>query len=94
MTSSSSYSGCRDRRKGTLMDMSASCLHILAAMSSSQTIDRSVAASRGTKKRKRADKDAADQGILHKKPLRRGACEHGRVRYRCKECGGAIKKKQ
>ena len=69
------------------MDMSASCLHVLAAMSSSQTIDHSVDTSRGTKKRK-ADKDAADQGILHKKPLRRGACEHGRERYSCKECGG------
>ena len=71
------------------MEMSASCLHILAATSSSRTIDHSNAASRDTKKRKRADKDAADQGILHKKPIRRGACEHGRVRYRCKECGGA-----
>ena len=70
------------------MEMSASCLHILAATSSSRTIDHSNAASRDTKKRK-ADKDAADQGILHKKPLRRGACEHGRVRYRCLDCGGA-----
>ena len=90
MTSSSSYSGCRDRRKGTLMDMSASCLHILAAMSSSQTIDRSVAASRGTKKRNRADTEAADQETLHKRsPIRRGICEHGRVRSQWKECGGA-----
>ena len=71
------------------MDMSASCLHILAATSSSQTIDHSVAASRGTKKRKRADKDAADQGILHKRPRQRGTCEHGRQRSICKKCGGA-----
>ena len=89
MTSSSSYSGRRDRRKSTLMEMSASCLHILAATSSSRTIDHSNAASHDTKKRKRADKDSADQGILHKKPLRRGACEHGRQRSQCKECGGA-----
>ena len=71
------------------MEMSASCLHILAATSSSRTIDHSETASRGTKKRERADKDAADQGILHKKPLRRRACEHGRQRSKCKECGGA-----
>ena len=60
MTSSSSYSGCRDRGKGTLMGMSASCLHILVETSSSQTIDDSNAASRGTKKRNRADTEAAD----------------------------------
>ena len=89
MTSSSSYSGCRDRRKGTLMDMSASFLHILAATSSSRTINHSNAVPSDTKKRKRADEDAAGQGVLHKKPLRTGACEHGRQRYFCKECGGA-----
>ena len=89
MASSSSYSGRGDRGKGTLTDISASCLDILAAMSSSRTIDHSVAASRGTKKRKSADTEAADQGILHKRPLRIGACEQGHQRYYCKECGGA-----
>ena len=88
MTSSSS--GCRDRRKGALMDISSSCLHILMETSSSRTIDHINATSRGTKKRKAPDTDAADQEILHKRsPLGRRFCEHDRQHSRCKECGGS-----
>ena len=95
MASSSSYSGCRDRGKGTLTDISASCLHILIETSSSQRIDDNSPSSRGTKRRKIAGTDAVDQEMSQKmSPLRRGICEHGRQRYTCKECGGAIKKKQ
>ena len=71
------------------MDISASYIHILAETYPSRTICHSNAAWRGAKKRKRADTDAADQGILQKRPLRIGACEHDRQRYYCKERGGS-----
>ena len=90
MALSSSSSECRDRGKRTLMDLSASCLHILMESSSSRTIDHSNDTSRSKKKRNIADTDAADQEILHERSLlRRGICEHGRKRSQCKECGGA-----
>ena len=72
------------------MDMSSSCLHILIETSSSQRIDDNSPYSRGTKRRKITGTDAVDQEMSQKmSPLRRGICEHGRRRSRCKECGGS-----